>query len=154
MKYPVALHKDKESDYGVTVPDLPGCFSAGSTIEEALKNAQEAIACHIEGLMLDGEAVPMPGSIEAHKNNPDYADAIWAVVEVDLDKLLPDKKRVNVVLPERVLSLIDSYVEEYNFTSRSAFLSMAALRFIGQVEYGKIKMEVDDETKKVDTAIF
>ncbi|MCP4151812.1 MAG: hypothetical protein GY757_28975, partial [bacterium] len=27
MNYPVVIHKDKESDYGVTVPDLPGCFS-------------------------------------------------------------------------------------------------------------------------------
>ena len=146
MKYPVVIYKDKNSDYGVIVPDLPGCFSAGSTIEEALQNAREAIACHIEGLMLDGEAVPMPGSIESHKNNPDYADAIWAVVEVDINKLLPKKKRVNIVLSERILSLIDSYVKEYNFTNRSAFLSMAALCFIDQVEGEKIKTENQKES--------
>ncbi len=43
MKYSVVIHKDSKSDYGVIVPDLPGCFSAGSTIDEALENAKEAI---------------------------------------------------------------------------------------------------------------
>ncbi|MFO7748660.1 MAG: type II toxin-antitoxin system HicB family antitoxin [Desulfobacteraceae bacterium] len=49
MKFPVVIHKDKDSDFGVTFPDLPGCFSAGDTIEEALANAQEAAECHIDG---------------------------------------------------------------------------------------------------------
>lgn len=38
MRYPIIIHKDPESDFGITVPDLPGCFSAGSTMEEALQN--------------------------------------------------------------------------------------------------------------------
>ena len=42
MRYPVVIHKDVESVYGVTVPDLPGCFSAGETLEEAIESAQEA----------------------------------------------------------------------------------------------------------------
>ena len=53
MQYPVVIHKDVESIYGVTVPDLPGCFSAGETLEEAGESAQEAIACHLEGLLMD-----------------------------------------------------------------------------------------------------
>jgi len=48
MQYPIFIHKDKNSDYGVTIPDIPGCFSAGSTVEEAIKNAHEAIECHLE----------------------------------------------------------------------------------------------------------
>ena len=47
MRYPVVIHKDPDSDYGVTVPDLPGCFSAGTTLDEVLVNAREAIECHI-----------------------------------------------------------------------------------------------------------
>jgi len=47
MQYPVVIHKDVESICGVTVPDLPGCFSAGETLEEAVESAQEAIACHL-----------------------------------------------------------------------------------------------------------
>ena len=45
MLYPVVVHKDQTSDYGVSVPDLPGCFSAGRTLDEALENIKEAIEC-------------------------------------------------------------------------------------------------------------
>lgn len=55
MHYPVVIHKDTESDDGVTVPDLPGCFSAGETLDEALQEVVEAIECHLEGLLADGE---------------------------------------------------------------------------------------------------
>mgnify|MGYP002756391490 CR=1 FL=1 len=50
---PVAIHKDPASVYGVSVPDLPGCFSAGETVEEAMENVREAIGFHIEGLLED-----------------------------------------------------------------------------------------------------
>ena len=64
MRYPLMIHKDPESDFGITVPDLPGCFSAGSTMEEALQNAEEAILTHIEGLLLDNDPIPTPATIE------------------------------------------------------------------------------------------
>lgn len=80
MNYPVVVHKDADSDYGVTVPDLPGCYSAGLTMDDALANAVEAIATHLEGLLLDGEPVPRPREIEAHRWNPDCSDGMWAVV--------------------------------------------------------------------------
>ena len=69
MQYPIVIHKDPESAYGVTVPDLPGCFSAGDTISEAVESAQEAIACHFEGLLMDGEQFPEQKSFEAHLAN-------------------------------------------------------------------------------------
>ena len=53
MRYPTVIHKDSDSDYGVTVPDVPGCFSAGETIDEALIQVVEAIEAHLEGLLLD-----------------------------------------------------------------------------------------------------
>ncbi len=86
MNYPVVIHKDTDSDYGVTVPDLPGCFSFGPTMDDALANAVDAIVTHVEGLLLDGEPVPGPGKIETHRENPDYSDGIWAVVAVDLSE--------------------------------------------------------------------
>ena len=58
MNYPIVLHKDRDSDYGVTVPDLPGCFSAGKTVDEALAMAKEAIELHLEGLIHEGQPIP------------------------------------------------------------------------------------------------
>ena len=48
--------------YYVVVPALPGCYSQGSTVEEALQNAEEAIALHVSELKRTGEGVPIEGS--------------------------------------------------------------------------------------------
>ena len=58
MHYLAVVHKDPTSSYGVTVPDLPGCFSGGDTIEEALSSVSEAIELHMEGLLEDGDGYP------------------------------------------------------------------------------------------------
>lgn len=83
MYYLIAIQKDPDSDYGVTVPDLAGCFSAGSTVDEAMLMAREAIELYIDTLLDDGREVPSPTEVETLKQNPDYADAIWAFISVD-----------------------------------------------------------------------
>ena len=83
MHFPIVIHKDSNSDYGVTVPDLPGCFSAGTTLDEVLAYAQESILCHLEGMLMDGETIPLPKKIEEHYQNPDYLDGIWALISID-----------------------------------------------------------------------
>jgi predicted RNase H-like HicB family nuclease len=131
MNYPVVIHKDENSDYGVTVPDLPGCFSAADTFEEALESVKEAILCHAEGLMMDNEPVPSPTSIENHMNNELYNDGIWAVVKVDMSKISGKAKRVNITIPERLLSQVDNYARKKGETRSGLFLT-AALEYISQ----------------------
>lgn len=131
MKYPVFLEKDSSSDYGVTVPDLPGCFSAGSSIEEAFENAQEAILTHVEGLLIDNEVIPHPNSIELLKGQIHSDNIVWGLVNVDLAKLSKEVKRVNVTFPENILSKIDSFAEREGET-RSGLLATAALEYISQ----------------------
>lgn len=80
MKFPVVLHKDADSEYRVTVPDVPGCFSSGESMTEALDNIHEALALHFEGLLADGEPMPQPSDIDAHALNPDFAGGVWALV--------------------------------------------------------------------------
>lgn len=133
MRYPVVLHKDSNSDYGVTVPDLPGCFSAGGSFDDALQQVVEAIECHLEGLLLDGEPIPAPKPIEFHQSNPDYAGGIWAFVTVDITKLSGKTRRVNITLPERVLNLMDKYANEHG-ESRSGLIAEAAIAYIASRE--------------------
>lgn len=133
MRYPVVIHKDPESDYGVTVPDLSGCFSAGKTLDEALLEVVEAIECHLEGLLIDGESIPSPQSVEHHQSNPDYANGVWAIVTIDLAKLSGKTKRVNVTLPERVLTLMDKYASK-NGETRSGLITQAAMEYIASHE--------------------
>ena len=129
MKYPVVIHKDKNSDYGVTFPDIPGCFSVGTSIEEALTMSQEAAECHIEGMLLDSEPIPVPTSIESHRENPDYKDGLWAVVDIDISKLSLKAKRVNITIPERLLKTVDNYARNHGET-RSGLLSQAVTEYM------------------------
>ena len=131
MRYPVVIHKDKSSDYGVTVPDLPGCFSAGDTLEDAMTQAVEAIECHLEGLLFDGDAIPEAQSVEVHRKNRDFASGTWALVTVDLSKLASKAKRINITLPERVLALVDEQAKREG-ESRSGLLARAVLDYIGR----------------------
>ncbi|BBU27007.1 HicB family protein [Burkholderia sp. THE68] len=130
MEFALAIHKDPESCYGVTVPNVPGVFSAGDTIDEAIQNAREAIFFHIETIIEDGVEVSITSrSIEELIVDPDFAGAIWAYVEVDLSKLDSRPERINISLPRFVLHKIDSYVEARHET-RSGFLARVALEAI------------------------
>ena len=83
MKFTVVLHKDSNSAYGVIVPDVPGCFSAGATVMEALDHVKEALSLHLQGLAEDGDPLPQLRDIEDHLANPDFTSGIWKVVELD-----------------------------------------------------------------------
>ncbi len=87
MQYSVVVHKDVGSDFGVTVPDLPGCFSAGQTFVEALESVKEAISCHLEGLLMDRAPIPERATMELHQANRDFRGGAWATVDVDVSKL-------------------------------------------------------------------
>lgn len=131
MQYPVVIHKDPESCYGVTVPDLPGCFSAGETLDEALANAAEGIECHIEGLLMNGEDIPVPQTLEIHHQDPEFEGGIWGIVPVELSKLSGKSKRINISIPERLLSKIDAQATALG-ENRSSFLVTAALEYISR----------------------
>ena len=96
--YPIVIHKDSDSDYCVTVPDLPGCITAGDTLEDAQNQAAEAIQCHVEGMLLDGEPIPEAKEIAFHQDNPDYADGVWKSITT----VLPDISEIRVSRPRRI----------------------------------------------------
>ena len=96
--YPIVIHKDPDSDYRVIVPDLPGCITTGDTLDDAQNQALEAIQCHIEGMLLDGELIPEAKDIAFHQNNPEYADGTWKSVSISL----PDISEIQVDQPGRI----------------------------------------------------
>jgi len=62
LTYAVVLLPEPEGEFTVEVPSLPGCFSRGKTINEALRNGEEAILCHLESFVERGEVVPQEGT--------------------------------------------------------------------------------------------
>lgn len=127
MRYPVAIESgDARHAYGVVVPDLPGCFSAGDTLDEAIANAQEAILLHLEGLLDDSKAIPKPSTIERLRRKREFRNWTWAVVDVDMSQLGDKAARINITLPQRILRAVDSHARRMG-ESRSGFLARAAV---------------------------
>ena len=122
-QYIALIHKEPNSDYGVSFPDLPGVISAGSTLDEARDMAAEALALHLEGLVEDGEAAPEPSSLEAIMKEVRNRDGVAVLIAAPT----PDVKsvRINVTMPADVLDQIDRHAEREGFT-RSGFLAQAA----------------------------
>jgi predicted RNase H-like HicB family nuclease len=60
LQYLVRVNRDPSSDWGASVPDLPGCVATGKTIDSALRRIERAIEIHIRGLRDDGLPVPRP----------------------------------------------------------------------------------------------
>lgn len=136
MEFPIAVHKDDGSVYGVTVPDIPGVHSWGETIDDAIKNTREAIVGHVETLIELGEDVEFTCStVEELVAKPEYAGAVWALVSVDLSQLDSKPERINVSIPRFVLHKIDAYVASRHET-RSGFLARAALEALNE---GKVR---------------
>jgi predicted RNase H-like HicB family nuclease len=127
MRYPIAIEIGNDQNaYGVVVPDLPGCFSAGDTLDDAIANAEEAILLYLEDAVDEGRAPPAPSKLETLRASRDHAGWTWAVVDVDLAKLSNKATRVNITLPDRLLNSIDNYAQKHGET-RSGFLARAAM---------------------------
>lgn len=126
--YIALIHKDADSDYGVSFPDLPGVITAGSDLDEARAMAIEALALHLEGMAADGEALPEPSSLNDIMAIAENRKAVAVLINAPATEA---KKtvRVNVTLPEDVLGEIDHFAEQHGFT-RSGFLVQAAKKAI------------------------
>jgi predicted RNase H-like HicB family nuclease len=123
--YIALIHKDPDSDFGVSFPDFPGCISAGSDLDEARRMGAEALAFHIECMIEDGEALPEPSSLETVMAEAENRGAVAFLV--DVPEVRPRSIRVNVMLPEPLLKRIDERTD-----NRSKFLAQAAEKALAE----------------------
>ena len=128
MRYPVVIEPGTEATaHGVVVPDLPGCFSAGDSLEQALVNAEEAIAAWIDAALDAGRAIPAPTPIDVLRSrHKGWRQWIWALVQVDPAVMDDTVERVNISLPRRVLRRLDLMAISHGET-RSGFIARMAL---------------------------
>ena len=76
------IHKDADSDFGVSFPDFPGVATAGTSLDDARHMAEEALALHIEGMAEDGEAIPEPASLDQVMKDVTNRDGVAILVAV------------------------------------------------------------------------
>lgn len=127
MRYIIAIEPGTaRTAFGVVVPDLPGCFSAGDTLDEAIANAEEAIAGWIDATLDSGERIPPASTVDAVRELDEYRGWIFGFISVD-PALMDDKiERVNITLPRRVLSRLDAAADAAGET-RSGFIARMTL---------------------------
>ena len=126
MKFIIAIEPGTQtSAWGVAVPDLPGCFSAGDSLDEAMDNARQAIDQHVEIMIEDGAPTPRARSLAVLQADAAYAGWVWAVIDVPVEKYLGPADKINITVPRLVLARIDEYAKSQGM-SRSGFLVEAA----------------------------
>jgi predicted RNase H-like HicB family nuclease len=139
--YIALIHKDAESDYGVSFPDLPGCVTAGSTLDEAMAMAREALALHIEGLLEEGADVPAP-------RPPDAINREEAVAIAAID--VPEKmkvERVNITIPALSLQRFDAFAARRGMTRSGLFVEAVHrwIQAIASAQVSKIATDIFEE---------
>jgi predicted RNase H-like HicB family nuclease len=115
----------KQDGWDVIFPDIPGCVSQGETALDAMKNAKEALALHIEGLIAEGIALPPESELNS-------ADAEWAreipmqdPVDALLETVIPGKNiRVDVTMDRALVERLDTAASREG-TTRSGYLAQA-----------------------------
>lgn len=107
--------------YNATFYDFPGCVSAGDTLTETIQNAKIALQCHIDGMLEDGEKIPIQTPLETLIKK-DKAH-LRILIEVNTKKL--KKKRIDITLDENLIRMIDTVSH-----NRSEFVSEAVNSYI------------------------
>lgn len=123
MLYPAYVHVgDQGHAHGIEFPDFPGCYSAADDWSEINRMAQEAVECHMAG---ESDPLPSPTPLENLARDARYQNGVWMLVDLDLSRIDPAPKRVNISLPSSLLARIDEFAEVRHM-SRSGFLAQAA----------------------------
>jgi predicted RNase H-like HicB family nuclease len=124
MEYIAYLHKDKNSDFGVSFPDFPGCITAGSSLEEARGRSAEALAFHVAGMREDGETIPKPSTLDDLHGDPAMKGAVAFLTELRE----PERTvRINITARQSQIAEIDRRALAKGLT-RSSYIVQSALQ--------------------------
>ena len=128
LRYPVAIEPGHDDQaFGIVVPDLPGCFSAGDTLDEAMNGVEEAAAAWIDATLDAGEAIPPPSELDAIRSRLEFAGWSFGVITLDPAILDDATQRVNITLPRRALERLDAGARRAG-ESRSGYIAQMTLK--------------------------
>lgn len=122
-----ALFEQDSRGISIVFPDLPGCLPCADTMEEAFKNAKEALQLHLYGMEEDGETIPEPSKIE---NLPRTSNQLVAMIDVWMpsfrEKMLNKSTNKTVTIP-RWLDLL----AKQNHVNYSRLLQSSLKEYLG-----------------------
>lgn len=101
MQFPVAIYHNNDG-YQVVVPDIPALTTTGIDMAEAVSNARTVVINHLYHLVEIDATIPEPSPVSKHLTNPKYAGATWAIVGIDMSRILGETIALDVNLPTRL----------------------------------------------------
>lgn len=142
--YIALLRKDRRSDFSVEFPDLPGCITAGRTLEEAREFARVALALHLKGLAEDGAAIPAPSPLDAVMADPESRDQDTVAFLVDAPARRPRAVPVTITVNEDLMEAVREKSAEWGMSQSGVFSEGARMllkkRIAGDVATGQFKV--------------
>lgn len=130
MLYPIAVFKgDEHTAHAIIFPDVENGATCCDELSDMLQIANEFIDLHFSGLAEDGENIPLPQNFNEHLNNPKYKGCMWAWIDVDLSKYDTKTHKINITLPQFLITKIDEKVATHKtlYKSRSNYLAQLAM---------------------------
>lgn len=124
MRYPMIVYKSEESSYGGLLPDFPGCYPMGETLDALMQDAQGAVEAWMEGE--DPAIFPVPSTLETVQASEDAKGRALVLVDVDTSFLDNTTERINITVPRYAVRMIDKRAKALGM-SRSAYIVKASL---------------------------
>jgi predicted RNase H-like HicB family nuclease len=124
MRFPMIVYKSEGSGYGGLLPDFPGCYPMGETLDALAADAQDAVETWMDGE--DPAIFPVPSSLEAVQASPDAQGRALVLVDINTAFLESVAERVNITVPRYALAAIDKLAKAQGL-SRSAYMVRSAL---------------------------
>lgn len=123
LTYLAVLEPGKDGSYGISFPDLPGCFSFADNLAEAEQMAAEAAELHVYGMEKDGEAIPEPST----SLSPEVTAGMVVMpvtLHPDMYRLKRDNERVktNTTLPAWLKRIAEEQKVNYSRLLETALL--------------------------------
>lgn len=127
----LAVLEPSETGYSVYFPDLPGCVSYGEDVEEAQKQAAEALALHIYGMEKDGDEIPAPS--KTPQVDPETADGYMVspiTVFPDIVKNELDNRAVktNLTIPAWLKEIAEAQGVNYSKVFQTALMDYLGIK--------------------------
>lgn len=129
LTYLALLEPGEDGSYGISFPDLPGCFSYSDNLAEAGEMAAEAAELHVYGLEIDGEAVPEPSASLLPEETAGML-VMPITIHPDMYRLKRDNERVktNTTLPAWLKKIAEEQKVNYSRLLEAALLDYLQIK--------------------------
>ncbi len=105
MQYPIAIYL-KDQQYYVIIPDIPELQAQGKNMGDAVANARTTVINHLYTLLDQDKTLPQPTAVAAHLTNPKFAGCTWAIVGIEMSRIMGDTLEISVNLPNRLFKQV------------------------------------------------